>query len=206
MSQDKPVRSKMVMFCAFSGHFSGHQRMAGRSSPRQAGIYLIRLISRACFIQTCHRAAIHQTPPAQHAFKRVTPQKLLTHLRITHLWHRFRFIHPQRGINPRQFFSAHPVGQKTKIAHHPEEFLRDMLFHARHNFMLHQGFRCLLTRIVVVVAEAQRRTTGIVCQPGACNRPDISRFFCPLLSFLTYTHASNRRRRSVPGCATVFWW
>lgn len=38
------------------------------------------------------------------------------------------------------------------------------------------------------------------------NGPNISRCFCPLPSFLTYTHASNRRRRSVQGCATVIRW
>lgn len=38
------------------------------------------------------------------------------------------------------------------------------------------------------------------------NGPGISRCFCSLPSFLTCTHASNRRPRSVSGCATVIRW
>lgn len=33
----------------------------------------------------------------------------------------------QRQVHLRQFFFAHPVGQKAKISHHPEELLRDVL-------------------------------------------------------------------------------
>jgi len=131
--------------------------MAGRSSLLQAGIYLIRLISRSCFFNpSIFRPAIARRytiwPP--HRMRSNGSQELLTHLRVTHFGDRLRFFHPQRTVYLWQFFSAHSVGQKTKIAHHPEKLLRNMLFQARHHFTLRQRFRSLLTRIMVVVAEA----------------------------------------------------
>lgn len=92
---------------------------------------------------------------AQHACERFTPQELFTHLRVAELLHRLRLFYPQRAVDHRQLFSAHPVGQKAKIPHHPEDLLRDVLFQARHNFMLRQRLCGHLTGIVVVLAEAQ---------------------------------------------------
>lgn len=144
---------------------------SGRDVPHQADLPCVDF--QPLHIQPRHRPTVNHRPAAQHAFKRVTSQELFAHLRITYLWHLRRFIHPQGAVNHRQFFSAHPVSQKTKITHHPEEFLRYMLLQARHHLTLRQGFRRLLTGIVVVVAEAQRGTASIVCQPGARYR----RFF-----------------------------
>lgn len=45
-----------------------------------------------------------------------------------------------------------------------------MLFQERYDFPLRQSLRGLLARIVVVVAEAQRGTAGVVRQSGACYR------------------------------------
>ena len=120
--------------------------------------------------QACHRTAVHHSPAAQQAFKRVSPQELLTHLRVAHLRHRRRFIHPQRAVDQWQLFSTHPVGQKAKVAHHPEKLLRDVLFQPRHDVPLRQRLCGLLTGIVVVVAEAQRGTACVVRQPGARYR------------------------------------
>ncbi len=115
---------------------------------------LPRMFFQPQHIQSCNRTAVHHLASAQDAFKRISPQELLTHLRVTHFGDRLRFFHPQRTVYLWQFFSAHSVGQKTKIAHHPEKLLRNMLFQARHHFTLRQRFRGLLTRIMVVVAEA----------------------------------------------------
>ena len=107
---------------------------------------------------------------AQDAFERVAPQELLTHLRVTHFRCRLRLFHPQRTVHLRQFFPAHPVGQKTKITHHPEELFRYMLLQPTHDFPLRQPLGGLLTCIVVVVTKAQRGTAGVVRQPGAGYR------------------------------------
>ncbi len=107
---------------------------SGRDVPHQADFP--RVDFQPLHSQTRDCATVNHMATAKDAFKRVTPQELPAHLCITHLWHRRRVVHPQRGINPRQLFSAHPVGQKTKIAHHPEEMLWDVLLQPRHNFRL----------------------------------------------------------------------
>lgn len=144
---------------------------SGRDIPHQAD--LPRVDFQPLHIQTRHRPTVNHLTTTQHTFERVTPQELLTHLRIAHLRHRLRFIHSQRLVHLRQFFPAPPVGQKAKIPHHPEELLRDVLLQTRHDFPLCQRLCGLLTRIVVMVAEAQCGTAGIVCQSGAGDPPPV---------------------------------
>ena len=141
---------------------------SGRDIPHQADFP--RVDFQPLHAQPRYRPTEHRLATDQYAGKGVTPQELLTHLRVAELWYCLRFIHPQCAVHLRQLFFAHPVGQKAKIPHHPEELLRDVLFQARQDVPLCQRLCGLLTRIVVMVAEAQCGTAGIVCQSGAGYR------------------------------------
>lgn len=75
-------------------------------------------------------------------------------------------MYPQSAVNLRQFFSTYPGDQKAKITHHPEAFFLDVLLQTRHDLTICQRFSHLLASSVVIVAEAQRGTAGIVRQLG----------------------------------------
>ncbi|KKF35915.1 hypothetical protein SY86_11540 [Erwinia tracheiphila] len=53
MLQGQPALRGLLLICAFSGPFVCFLRAKGGSSPRQAGMYLISLISRAWIFSPC---------------------------------------------------------------------------------------------------------------------------------------------------------
>lgn len=90
-------------------------------------------------------------------------------------------------IHHRKLLCARSVGQKTKIPHHLEELLRDVLLQACHEFLLCKCPYGLLTRVLGFSDNG----TGIL------------RCYCHLRSFLICTRASSHRPRPASCSATV---